>query len=239
MPIRFGRDYGHKTTGGCPPATQGGIFKNRTYGAGLVIYEGLVESPGLVYDGDTPTKGKAMGKPLIGSRREAAMLLAEEDSYGEPDGWEFLGAGCYRSAYLAPSGVVYKIGHDSGNRQEASTAQRLRKLNIPGIYIPKTSSFNFEVNTHRHRRTIVAMEYIDGEHPDGCWVTHWNGQSELYCYCGQYAEGDEGVMHINVPACEAALFMDTIKSKVPLSDIHCENVIRMSDGRIAVIDLQM
>lgn len=30
---------------------------------------------------------------------------------GLPEGWEFLGEGCYRAAFLAPDGVVYKVQH--------------------------------------------------------------------------------------------------------------------------------
>ena len=179
-----------------------------------------------------------MGRPLIGSRKEALEILTNEsDGLGDLDGWTLLGSGCYRAAFLAPSGVVYKIGQRWANVAEVRVARRLRARTFDGIYIPLASAFSFGL---RGRTEVVcAMEYIEGTHPRGCWESVWKGVTELYCHCGAYPENAYGDPHLNVPPCDEALVIRTVKRATRLSDVHNENVIRMKDGRIAVIDLQM
>jgi hypothetical protein len=82
-----------------------------------------------------------MGVDMIGSAEEARFIhdwwhrLHPEgralDEANTPDGWEYLGSGAFRAAYLAPSGVVYKVQQDlSGdewqtNQKEWETWKRL------------------------------------------------------------------------------------------------------------------
>lgn len=41
-----------------------------------------------------------------------------------PEGWQFLGAGSFRAAYLSPSGVVYKVQKDlSGSRYQTNKGE--------------------------------------------------------------------------------------------------------------------
>jgi len=55
---------------------------------------------------------------MIGNAEEAQFIehwyrnVRDRYDYGNttaPEGWTYLGEGCYRTAYLAPSGVVYKV----------------------------------------------------------------------------------------------------------------------------------
>lgn len=52
---------------------------------------------------------------MIGNAEEAEFIHywyhAKWDQFSEtaPEGWEYLGEGCYRTAYLSPTGVVYKV----------------------------------------------------------------------------------------------------------------------------------
>lgn len=73
---------------------------------------------------------------MIGNAEEAQFI---SDWYrnskcvcvtGAPEGWKYLGSGSYRTAYLSPSGVVYKVQQDPGcsyqsNRGEWDTYRRL------------------------------------------------------------------------------------------------------------------
>lgn len=199
-----------------------------------------------------------MSKPRIGSRREAMTLLDTVDShvYSGPDGWEVLGSGCFRTAYLAPSGIVYKIGEASANLSESRKSALLRKrTNLPDfLYIPVVSAFSFqrwrtinrydytlekEYTVREERREVVsAMEYIEGDHLPYCFNATWTDEPEVYCSCGEYGDYN-GDYYKGVPLCDVARTLDTIKRAVHSSDVHNENVIRMTDGRIAFIDMQM
>lgn len=199
-----------------------------------------------------------MSKPRIGSRREAMTLLdtVDEQNWDGPEGWTLLGSGCFRTAFLSPSGIVYKIGDEEANASEVRKAAALRRrTNLPDfIYIPVVSAFTFqrwrtinrydytlekEYTERVHRREVVsAMEYIAGEHPPYCFNASWAGSQEVYCSCGEYGDG-AGDYFAGVPMCDNARMLDNIKRATGSSDVHNENVIRMTDGRIAFIDMQM
>ena len=71
---------------------------------------------------------------MIGNLEEAQFIYnwyrnIKASYYDRPDGWQYLGSGCYRTAYLSPSGVVYKVEQSEGswqsNRGEYETWKRL------------------------------------------------------------------------------------------------------------------
>ena len=71
---------------------------------------------------------------MIGNLEEAQFIYnwyrnERADYYDRPDGWEYLGSGCYRTAYLSPSGVVYKVEQSENswqsNKGEYETWKRL------------------------------------------------------------------------------------------------------------------
>lgn len=84
------------------------------------------------------------------------------------DGWEYLGAGVHRSAYLSPSRVVYKVAHDGYSARQAQFAEMLavRVLStVPspaGFGVPRADLVEVVPGI-----PVIAMEFIDGE---GCYL---------------------------------------------------------------------
>lgn len=80
-------------------------------------------------------------------------LSWEEDL---PEGWKYLGDGCYRAAFLSPEGVVYKVEHYEGSGQSnAGEAKRLERLHkkckMPqGTRLPR---YTYYANSN-----VIAME---------------------------------------------------------------------------------
>ncbi len=106
----------------------------------------------------------------VGSIKRA-RLIAEfyddgDDSETAPSGWEYLGAGWSRTAYLGPDEVVYKVGLNYVNRQERHNVAVLGKIDHPKIRIPATTSWT--VKGIRcggdNFRIVNAMEFIKGTH---------------------------------------------------------------------------
>ena len=152
---------------------------------------------------------------VVGTAAEAyAIANAPSDYYGGVDvsgmpGWSYLGSGVSRSAYLSPSGVVYKVGDDICNEAEFYAAQMLQdKLRacsprmaraIKVLHFPKVRYFE--------KLNILAMEYIEETHDD-------------------YIDGPSFYEAEDV-ACELGMG----------EDFHRGNVCRMADGRWGLIDL--
>lgn len=110
----------------------------------------------------------------IGTEEEAGFILywhlhvASKSSYYEqpepPKGWSRLGSGCYRIAYLSPSGVVYKVqgrymADDEQYQSNKTETANLRKYALKkfpkGCRLPRWSEFYFGT------KTVVAMEKFD------------------------------------------------------------------------------
>lgn len=115
---------------------------------------------------------------MIGNAREAEFIRdwymeyqakswAEQGLIGDaPEGWEWLGQGCYRTAFLAPSGVVYKVqGHypkrgtyhcGQTNAAEAASFRKFMFRKLPrGCRFPRFQLFELD------GRTVIAMEKFD------------------------------------------------------------------------------
>ena len=196
-----------------------------------------------------------MSKPLIGRRAEARRLLdyvlantwADQDAVQRKlldSGWEFIGAGCYRSAFLSPSGVVYKVEDDTyceSNKDEIRRARALARKSLSAdIVIPVVSGFTFKSPTGDADRpfkhtVIVAMQYMAGEHPPGCWYDSFEGRT--FCECGEIEYNEKG--EPDKFMCSYSELFARLRKELDSCDIHNENVIEMFDGRFAVIDLQM
>jgi len=69
-------------------------------------------------------------------------------------GWTFIGSGHSRHAYLAPSGVVYKVGWTGSNKAEHEAATIMRSANHPFIGVPETRYYD--------TLGVLAMQYIEG-----------------------------------------------------------------------------
>ena len=80
-----------------------------------------------------------------------------------PAGWKYLGSGCYRSAYLSPDNVVYKIQYTPGvycgqpniGEYRRWWDLRLRYREPEGVRWPLMNCFRFEGGDD-----VNAMDYV-------------------------------------------------------------------------------
>ncbi len=149
-----------------------------------------------------------------------------------PDGWVWLGAGQYRSTYLSPNGVVYKVnryayddGSGMGNVGEMKNIQHLCD-NLPeGFAVPAATMYRVHSNSRNSSVDhVLAMEAVDTSTP----FTNCYGDD---CY----AEGcafNEGNKRMGVECSFVAL--------QPLfnvmTDVHAGNVFADSLGTMWVVD---
>jgi hypothetical protein len=104
---------------------------------------------------------------MIGNADEALFIrdwyigLGAErryDSHDTPEGWERLGNGAYRAAFLSPSGVAYKVQHSykyssQSNAGEAKTLRRYWLTRMPkGCRLPRWSLYELD------GKEVMAME---------------------------------------------------------------------------------
>lgn len=158
----------------------------------------------------------------IGNEHDAQTILfwvrSHDAKYGKPScviheeaplGWTYLGSGSFRSVWLSPEGVAYKVNHmssyDSQSGDEIENLERLWKSGtLPGCRLPKFSSFTVD------REPVVAVERVHG-------VT-----------LREY-EGDDWDMFYDI--------MNNLSNKLRLFDVHDENVMVDRDGILVLVDL--
>src|SRR5512139_3469767 len=103
------------------------------------------------------------GVNMIGNIEEARFIREwcyENDHWESPKGWRRLGSGCYRTAYLSPSGVVYKVERCSNSYQtnegEAGALRRYMFRKFPqGCRLPRYQLFTFD-----EHEGVMAMEHL-------------------------------------------------------------------------------
>lgn len=137
-----------------------------------------------------------------------------------PTGWEEIGEGAYRVAFLSPSNVVYKIEYDwspsHGNEGEWETYCEVLSTPLPSGW--RIAEMNLiEVG----EVPVIASEFIPGGHEEVCiW-------SNDFCSC---------VPNHNVFA-KAIAEMDRVAHALRISDMHAYNYALDLDGTRVVIDL--
>ena len=109
---------------------------------------------------------------VIGDRstaRLAAGLYMEWQAYQRDEkntnyywrpnhsGFQWLGGGCSRQAWLGPDGVVYKVTIGTANQIEAMAYAIRAMIDHPKFGIPMTSLYSFRGEAGRV--DVVAMEY--------------------------------------------------------------------------------
>jgi hypothetical protein len=112
--------------------------------------------------------------------REDAEILAEWTGYDEdlPYGWEYIGEGSHRVAYISPAGVVYKKckpGESDSNEMEYEMYLRLLGIPIKGWRLPQTELYKVGFEP------IIAMEYVDGVPDIECGRAMWNLAGDCTC----------------------------------------------------------
>lgn len=124
-----------------------------------------------------------------------------------PDGWDHLGTGGTRQAYLSPSGVVYKICHDydpdepSHNDREAENFKAIKHSGrLPkGWKVPESHLHAFETNLKRFdykskqpyedraRVSVLACDYVAGMQMsawDEVPEDDWNAMQQAFAQVG-------------------------------------------------------
>ena len=160
----------------------------------------------------------------IGNEQDAQKILSWVRSYPTrysrpecvnneeaPDGWEFLGSGSFRSVWLSPEGVAYKVNHrddyDEQGEGEVSNLREAWKRQPPeGCRLPEFNHFLIG------GEVIVAIEAIDGVTVE----EHLRGERE-----------PDRSMHKLMRDCE---------SMYKLCDVHTENAMIDSNGFLVVVD---
>lgn len=108
----------------------------------------------------------------IGNETDARTILAwvrDRSTYGEwdrsetaaPEGWKYLGRGSFRSVWVSPEGVAYKVNHSKCDSQSAAELENLRKgwlkKTPKGCRIPRFSPYRVD------GELIIAVEKIKGQ----------------------------------------------------------------------------
>lgn len=109
----------------------------------------------------------------LGNKNDAELIYRRRKTgMGPlPKGWKKLGAGAYRTSYLSPDKVVYKVAHpweNDTNVLEFSNYRRIRssKVRLPkGWSIAPTQMYSFTFDGETVN--IIAMQYIEGNHRFG------------------------------------------------------------------------
>jgi len=143
-----------------------------------------------------------------------------------PEGWERIGAGAYRAAFLSPDGVVYKVEHTyddeygQSNRGEYENACRMLfrgAERIPGLRLPKFTLYTLDDN-----RPVMAMEYVKGEwSSEAVYCDTWG--REVKCKCERF-DGECNYVRWN-----------EFGRMCGLSDIHGGNIVFIPEQRTWVL----
>lgn len=101
----------------------------------------------------------------VGTDLHAALILKMHNAL---DGTYLLSnSGTTRTVYLI-DGIVYKVGYSWDNRAEFDNISRKGHLLPEGVYFPLTSLYEFG------DRTVIAMEYIEGQAVGECYCDEYN-----------------------------------------------------------------
>lgn len=100
---------------------------------------------------------------VASSRNINNWNIPEHVVHGDaPEGWAYLGRGSFRSAWLGPDGVVYKVGHQKNSHQQEQEVEKiqecLEKKQLPGCRIPRASEWRFDDGDE----IVVSMEKVNG-----------------------------------------------------------------------------
>lgn len=135
------------------------------------------------------------------------------DTKEGPDGWTFLGRGSFRSVWLSPEGVVYKVNHeddwDEQSADEVDTLSRVWDVGpLEGCRLPKFNWFQLD------EEIVVVME----------WVKGWT----LWEYNSRENDCDK--------RSEYTSLMRRIAVEYAVGDMHDENVMVDKDGYLVPVD---
>jgi len=127
-----------------------------------------------------------------------------------PDGWQFLGKGSFRSVWLSPEGVAYKVEHDPGYSYQSdeeinNLTEAWKRGPLEGCRLPQ-----FERYVVGDDDLVVAIEAIKGD--------------TLYEYDGPEDRDD---LYDLLRECE---------DYYRLGDLHDENAMVDEEGYLVPVD---
>jgi hypothetical protein len=154
----------------------------------------------------------------LGSEEDARLIYEKGGKI--PKGWKKIGYGAYRIAYLAPSGVVYKVAKryypvtsssKNDNDVEFDNYVRIvsKGVSYRGWRIPKLYAYTWIDAMSSLNITVVACEYIKGAHEE----INWDRERERYN------------------------LIDAAFAKFDLFDAHTGNYVLAGDGKRYIVDL--
>lgn len=127
-----------------------------------------------------------------------------------PLGWEFLGHGSFRSVWLSPEGVAYKVAHDDYDYQSTEEVSKLKiaweRGPVEGCRLPQFAAF------YPNGEIVVAQERVVG--------------CTLYEYDGR--RSPSGLDYYDI--------LSEIEDAYRLADMHDENAIVDQDGYLVPVD---
>lgn len=127
-----------------------------------------------------------------------------------PLGWEFLGHGSFRSVWLSPEGVAYKVTHDDYDYQSTEEVSKLKiaweRGPVEGCRLPQFAAF------YPNGEIVVAQERVVG--------------CTLYEYGGR--KSPSGLDYYDI--------LSEIEDAYRLDDMHDENAIVDEDGYLVPVD---
>lgn len=151
---------------------------------------------------------------------EDAIIASKIDKDEPPEGWEWIGEGSSREAFLSPAGIVYKVDvfRNSGNLDEYENYLRVKKMPpLKGWEIPEMFLYKLDDNAGE----VMAVEYVEGVPDDGC-----DSINGFACDCS--SRNDQCVSYLWQVA---GKYWD-------LFDLYEGNIILRDDGIRVLIDLE-
>lgn len=152
----------------------------------------------------------------LGNRQDAELIYRRRKTGAGPlpKGWKKLGAGAYRTSYLSPDKVVYKVCHSEEGHEwntfEFNNFVKIRreKTRLPrGWRVAPVKLYHIDDGVG-----IIAMKYVDGTHivipDDDDWdeLLEQSGANKAFHACGMW-------------------------------DVHEGNFLVTRDGKKVIIDL--
>jgi hypothetical protein len=151
---------------------------------------------------------------------EAETILDAHRKGEIPAGWELIGKGDFRYAYLSPTGVVYKIEKGRTGQSNRGEYERILEFRFDerakraNVIIPKAWLYTIR------KTDVIAMEFMSGEYSSPL-------HSIEDCDCGDRFNG----------TCATTQFMN-LESRLGMRDITSRNAVFIpAQKRWALIDL--
>lgn len=163
--------------------------------------------------------------------REINAMLSE--------GWTWIGAGLFRSAYLSPKGTVYKVNRttrDSEHERGSNYSEMTKILSVSdmlpnGFAIPAATLYHVPNNSQysRHDDYVIAVQQVDTSAPFAdCWG--YTGECN-----SNGCKGNEGNKRCKAECSYAALS----PLYQVMSDVHSGNAFPDANGIVWVVDVAM